>query len=287
MLIVTPVTNSTPESTRHRRYHSDTMREIELKFFFSNNAENPVTVPTRSTDSDNSDDSVAGDLSDGEESDSSMNSRANASGAESIERERADRTPYVDEGPDEQMSRTSSGGDLDTTHADSSGDESGESSASDHESARSFLEELLNEDDVPLYDGADITVRESVTAIFLHSNRHILSGEATDSTLKLIELHCPQPNRFITTLYKYRKFFDSQRTPIKRQFYCAQCMNPFKIGTQECSKCLDPVDKDSSFIHMSIIEQLKEMFAREDFREKLRLFRNRQEKTSCKFGRSL
>ncbi|KAJ8666363.1 hypothetical protein QAD02_008025 [Eretmocerus hayati] len=128
---------------------------------FSKDSQSPArkrsTVPTRSTDFDNSDDSVAGDLSDGQESDSSINIRANASGAESIERERANTTPHVDDGPDQQMSRTSSGGDLDTTHADSSGDESDESSASDNESARSFLEELLNEEDVPLYDGADIT----------------------------------------------------------------------------------------------------------------------------------
>jgi len=58
--------------------------------------------------------------------------------------------------------------------------------------------------DLPLYDGAPITLSESVLSILALSFAHNLSGSSLGDILELIALHCKEPNLCRNTLFKFR-----------------------------------------------------------------------------------
>lgn len=125
-----------------------------------------------------------------------------------------------------------------------------------------------NLEDNPLYAGAPISVLESMMMIFMLSIRFKLSGECLSHILEIIELHCPKPNNCIKTMYKFRKYFKNQKTPIVKQFYCNTCLVILKNRTH-CFTCGKLPSNDDYFVRISIIQQVQDLFNRSDFRKKL------------------
>lgn len=90
-------------------------------------------------------------------------------------------------------------------------------SSSDDDFDESY-EQSATEQDTHIYDGAQITVNESVTAILSFFLRYDLSAACLSSTLDLISLHCKKENLLIKSLYKLKKYFQRIETPIKRHY---------------------------------------------------------------------
>lgn len=82
-------------------------------------------------------------------------------------------------------------------------------------------------------------------------------------------MHCPPRNRCITTIYKFRKYFHNEQSPLVRNFYCENCLNLLIDEKTACLECNELPSKKDYFIHVSMIEQIKKLFSREDFKDKL------------------
>ena len=76
------------------------------------------------------------------------------------------------------------------------------------------------EDVPPLYKDSIISVSESSLLIIAFAVRHKLSGVALEDLLDLIHLHCPKPNKCITKIREFQLFFQAQKHPILKHFYC-------------------------------------------------------------------
>ena len=57
----------------------------------------------------------------------------------------------------------------------------------------------------PLFENAPVCEEESLLLVSLFATRHGLSDVAVQDLLQLLALHCPQPNRCITSLYRYKR----------------------------------------------------------------------------------
>lgn len=149
------------------------------------------------------------------------------------------------------------------------------SSGSDEENED---EEYLRDDNLPLYDGSPITLRESAVAVLSFVLAHSLSGVCVNDLLSLIALHCGPNNRCLKSLYLFRSYFDMQgQKDSKRHHYCSGCEVPLENKDSVCALCRGRHEV-SYFLEFSIANQLKGMFKRPEFYEALRFKSNRVKK---------
>ena len=123
------------------------------------------------------------------------------------------------------------------------------------------------DDDVPLYDMAPITVGESALAILSFYLKHNLPQTALSDMLELVDLHCRQEgNRFTKSLHQFKKYFANVQFPIVRHYYCSVC---FKRCPSGDAICPNHNEGNDFFIQIPLIPQLKALYKRPGFREKL------------------
>lgn len=63
--------------------------------------------------------------------------------------------------------------------------------------------------DSPLYEGARLTVSESLLLTMTFAVTYNLTGEALSSLLLLLNLHYLHPNKCLPSLYKFKKYFEN------------------------------------------------------------------------------
>lgn len=166
----------------------------------------------------------------------------------------------------------------------SSNDESSTSDESDEDESVSndgdfenFLDQSANE---PLYEGAPITVVESVISILTLMLTFRITGVLLVKILEIIELHCKKPNKCFKTLYKFKSFFKNLKLPLIRHFYCNNCFSYLKKKSSKCKKCKEKTDV-KYFIEIPIIAQLRALFRRPGFYDKISTHRFNRKKV-CK-----
>lgn len=122
---------------------------------------------------------------------------------------------------------------------------------------------------IPLYPGASITVNITMVLLLAFAVRHKLTNEAISDLLYLIEKICPQPNSGCKTLYNFRKYFFCLLTPVNFCYYCINCFglinNLAENAYLACGKAFTTVNDLSYFLHFSVSDQIKSLFARKDF----------------------
>lgn len=79
--------------------------------------------------------------------------------------------------------------------------------------------------DIPLFEGSPLTVKESILSILAVVLRSSLSGVITSAILELITMDCPEPNNCKSALYKFKKYFENLQSSLTRYFYCPSCMS--------------------------------------------------------------
>lgn len=125
------------------------------------------------------------------------------------------------------------------------------------------------EENPPLYDGAPLSMAESLSCILTFALRYALTGVALAALLELIFIHCPRPNHCKKTLYFFKKYFSSFNAPLTRKFYCSRCQNKLQLHNSICEPCRqdDPsrIQHVSYFINISIKDQLQTFYRRPGF----------------------
>ena len=74
--------------------------------------------------------------------------------------------------------------------------------------------------DVPLYDGAPISVAVSMLLIVTFAIRHSLTELAIVDLLTLVSLHCALPNQCASSIALLKKIFMRLKNPIEFHYYC-------------------------------------------------------------------
>ena len=97
-------------------------------------------------------------------------------------------------------------------------------SADSEDDDESIHKTLLDE---KLYHGSSITVREFVLTIGLMKSSSNQPDSHTCRTLELFSRVLPQPNNCPSSLYKFKKYFNSTNEPIlKKHYFCSNCITP-------------------------------------------------------------
>lgn len=135
----------------------------------------------------------------------------------------------------------------------------------------------------PLYRNAPISVAESLLLIMTFANRHKITGKALGDLLTLISLHCPSDiqTECLQNLHKFKQFFDDS-SPLLLHKYCSACFMTVESTDTQCKTCEANVLMEGStsfFIEVPIEAQLKRLFAKEGFEEKLMFRFNRHKKS--------
>lgn len=123
-------------------------------------------------------------------------------------------------------------------------------------------------DDVPLYQGANISTSQSYIAIMAYALRHSLSKTALQDLLKLINIHLPESN-LPDTIYTFSKNFGNCSNDINFHIYCKECTSYLGLEDEHtCSLCKIDVTKQEAikdgnyFVCMSLTGQLKDLMER-------------------------
>jgi len=145
------------------------------------------------------------------------------------------------------------------------------------QNAREHGRRRNDEGDRPLYPGAPLTLNQSMLAILSLSISHKLTKACLSDILKLVELHCIEPNLCATSLYRFSKYFENIQSPVVFHYYCSACVNTLESKTAVCEVC----GKNNGvqyFLEIPIIEQLKSLFKRPGFTQPLDHVKNRTKK---------
>lgn len=133
-----------------------------------------------------------------------------------------------------------------------------------------------------IYEGASITLHESLMAIFsLASSEHI-SGRMLGRILELVALHCPANSLCKRTLYHLKKYFKNLDGPsrLKYHYYCSNCVYPIASKESPCPKCKKSGNCDF-FVELPVDCQLGTMYKRPRFYQDLQHRHNPQRKKIC------
>lgn len=121
--------------------------------------------------------------------------------------------------------------------------------------------------DVPLYDGAPISVAVSMLLIVTFAIRHSLTGLAIVDLLTLVSLHCALPNQCASSIALLKKFFMRLKNPFEFHYYCTFCMQYQGLSLAEdnlcrntcCLKDLNKKENSSYFFIIPLMCQLRDL----------------------------
>ncbi|XP_015124328.1 uncharacterized protein LOC107046259 isoform X2 [Diachasma alloeum] len=118
-------------------------------------------------------------------------------------------------------------------------------------------------DQRPLYRGAPLNVGESMLLILTLLLRHNLNYLCLADIMTVINLHCLQQNLKKNSLTKFQKYFSLNENEMKKHHYCATCLRPLTSANDVCPSC--PKKKIAYFVEMPFLNQLEEMYKRDNF----------------------
>lgn len=121
--------------------------------------------------------------------------------------------------------------------------------------------------DRPLYHGAGITVGASMLVILTLLLNHNLTMTCISDIIIALEAHCLHQGLKRNSLFKFRKYFNLDQCDIIKHYYCKFCNRELRSVDDECPSC--PQKKNAYFVQLPFVNQLKEMYARNGFYNRL------------------
>ena len=122
--------------------------------------------------------------------------------------------------------------------------------------------------DLPLYEGAPLTVSESALSVMSFFLSHQLTGSALGDLLALIDLHCPKPNNCFKSLFKFKKYFADYQFPLLKHFYCDKCYEKLDSKDSICEQD-NTHEGVSYFVEIPLMHQIRSLMSQPGFYELL------------------
>lgn len=110
--------------------------------------------------------------------------------------------------------------------------------------------------DQPIYDGASISLKQSMLLVLRLSLKHKLTDSCTADILSVIRFHCSNQSAKKFSMYHFKKCFNIKNNSYTKHYYCSKC---FKTADNIQSIC-DDCNQSSSqhfFARLSIVDQLQ------------------------------
>ncbi|XP_061896882.1 uncharacterized protein LOC133645971 [Entelurus aequoreus] len=129
--------------------------------------------------------------------------------------------------------------------------------------------------DKPIYDNVSVTMAECLLIIMCYVNCHKVTDKALSDLLKMFKLLCPDSLNAdcLNSVQKFKNFFLSRSasSPILLHKYCSNCFGPLESKQIKCLSCGTSVseERSSSFIEVPIKAQIRSLFLKPGFQEKL------------------
>jgi hypothetical protein len=131
------------------------------------------------------------------------------------------------------------------------------------------IENNQSDVDEPLYDGASVTVAQSLLLIMAFILGNNLSGAAVGNLLRLLAALLPADSRLPKTRYLFDKHFNPFKDGVQFKLYCPIC-NALLTGIEglECTLCNVLYRKDvllrdgNFFIYLPLEKQIRDLFTK-------------------------
>ena len=116
---------------------------------------------------------------------------------------------------------------------------------------------------LPLYRGAPLTVTDSMLILLTILLHHNVTYSCLTDMITVINLHCLSDQLKKNSLFKFQKYFSLCETEFKKHYYCSKRLRPLESSIAFCPSCSRR--KNSYFVELPFLEQLKEMYKRSEF----------------------
>ena len=117
-----------------------------------------------------------------------------------------------------------------------------------------------------LYEGSELTVSSSCLLLKKFRMQHRLTETAFADLLRLISLHCPRPNKCLTSPYLFDKQFGGHKLPMVFHNFCSNCLcrveGDNKCPNPSCKVDLSKFGAKSQFIEVPVEPQLTAILQR-------------------------
>ena len=97
--------------------------------------------------------------------------------------------------------------------------------------------------------------------------RHKQTDACVNDWLKFIYRISKKNNKCVKSVNLLKKKYSKNKASVKKHFYCSICKILIKNEGSQCDAC--QIDKKSYFVEINLIQQLKLLFKRKGFLEKL------------------
>ena len=126
----------------------------------------------------------------------------------------------------------------------------------------------------PIYEGAQITLGESLLINMTFALTHNLTSKAFSDHLDTVRIHCKESNLLPSTVYELKKWYRNLKISQKKHYYCGDCLVSVgehcdRCPNRKCNKSFTHSSDKSFFIEASLIEQLSQLYSEADFRKLL------------------
>lgn len=150
-------------------------------------------------------------------------------------------------------------------NSSSESEEDNENSSSENE--EDYEEIIAGEEyqgnNEPLYC-APLTVDESMLFILTIFMKYNITLLCIADIIEVINLHCLNIGLTKNNLYKFQKYFSFHiSVEVIKHYYCATCTRKLRNAESICPSCQRR--KNSYFVELPFLEQLKEMYKEMDF----------------------
>lgn len=146
-------------------------------------------------------------------------------------------------------------------------DSESDTDVSDTDSSDGENDQNVNDEDQfvdgPIYNGAPITIAESLMAILTFYLRYTKKDVALEELLNLIILHCPPRNSCVRSMYRMKKILLKDCASPSYHYYCEACHKSLANIDSACD-CLH-AGKVKFYLTTPIKAQLQVMFKRPGF----------------------
>ena len=135
-----------------------------------------------------------------------------------------------------------------------------------NESEQTALIQVTSDLEQQLYEGSGLTVSSSCLLLKKFRMQHRLTETAFADLLRLVSLHCPQPNKCLTSPYLFNKQFGEHKLPMEFHNFCSNCLYRVEDGNKcpnpSCEVDLSKFGAKSHFIEVPVEPQLASILQR-------------------------
>ena len=125
----------------------------------------------------------------------------------------------------------------------------------------------------PIYPGHWLTVHCALVLVLTYSVAHAITGSQLSDLLTLVSYFMLESHPAFKSIHMFKKYFADIESPLVKHYYCSKCFSKLTVGAEICPNEFCTEDyrnkKKSYFIEMPITNQIRNLFARDGFVEKL------------------